>query len=61
MIGGSALARSLRRDEAAPPQIVAVTHKGRRYDFPLCDLKVLDPRSPSYDLVQAYVAWFANR
>jgi hypothetical protein len=41
--------------------IVEVTHKRRRYDFPLCDLKVLDPCSPSYDLVQAYVVWFANR
>jgi hypothetical protein len=41
--------------------VVAVTHKGGRYHFPLCDLKVLDQRSPNYDLVQAYVVWFANR
>jgi len=41
--------------------VVAVTHKGRRYHFLLCDLKVLAQRSPNYDLVQAYVVWSANR
>lgn len=41
--------------------IVAGTHQRRRYDFPLCDLQVLDQRSPNYELVKAYVVWFANR
>jgi hypothetical protein len=41
--------------------IVQATHKGRRLEFPLCDLKVVDPRSPNHDPVQLYVVWFANR
>jgi hypothetical protein len=41
--------------------IVACTHQRRRYDYPLCDLQVLDHRSPNHDPVQIYVVWFANR
>jgi hypothetical protein len=30
------------------------------YEFPLCDLAVLDESSPNHDLVQEYRVWFAN-
>lgn len=32
-----------------------------RYDHPLCDLEVLDKKSPNYQNVMDYVVWFANR
>jgi len=41
--------------------LVRVTHQRQTYHFPLCDLKVIDHRSPNHDAVQAYVVWFANR
>jgi len=33
----------------------------RRYDFPLCDLKVSDQASPTYQLIDDYRTWHANR
>jgi hypothetical protein len=33
----------------------------RQYDFPLCDLKVIDQVSPNYQLVDDYRTWHANR
>jgi hypothetical protein len=33
----------------------------RKYAFPLCDLEVIDKRSPHYQLVHDYRVWFANR
>ncbi|MBI5565365.1 MAG: hypothetical protein HY870_10730 [Chloroflexi bacterium] len=33
----------------------------RRYDFPLCDLKVSDQASSTYQLVDDYRTWHANR
>jgi len=33
----------------------------RQYDFPLCDLEVVDENSPNHKLVLDYAVWFANR
>ncbi len=41
--------------------IVHLRHSRQWYDFPLCDLAVLDTSSPNHDLVQEYRVWFANR
>lgn len=41
--------------------IVAMRVGRRRYDLPLCDLKVADEHSPNYQLVDDYSVWFANR
>ena len=41
--------------------IVHSRHGSRWYNFPLCDLAVLDTSSPNHDLVQEYRVWFANR
>ncbi len=41
--------------------IVHLRRGGQWYDFPLCDLAVLDTSSPNHDLVQEYRVWFANR
>ncbi len=35
--------------------------KGRDYNFPLCDLEVVDKQSPNYQVVDDYAVWFANR
>ena len=31
------------------------------YDFPLCDLEVIDKTSTNYRLIDDYRVWFANR
>ncbi len=34
---------------------------GKRYEFPLCDLEVIDKNSPDYQLIDDYRTWFGNR
>jgi hypothetical protein len=41
--------------------IVRVAYGHRKYDFPLCDLDVIDEGSPNYQIVDDYCVWFANR
>jgi hypothetical protein len=41
--------------------LVHVRAKRGEYDFPLCDLEVVDKRSPNYRVVDDYAVWFANR
>jgi hypothetical protein len=41
--------------------IVRLRMGRRQYDFPLCDLKVIDQASPNYQLVDDYRTWHANR
>ena len=41
--------------------IVYLRHGRRKYAFPLCDLEVVDERSPNHQLVRDYAVWFANR
>ncbi len=42
---------------------ILVRLRARRgeYDFPLCDLEVVDKASPNYQMVDDYAVWFANR
>jgi len=40
--------------------IVRVRAKQQDCDFPLCDLEVVDRRSPNYQAVDDYATWFAN-
>ncbi|MCI0488663.1 MAG: calcium-binding protein [Blastocatellia bacterium] len=41
--------------------IVEVRLGKKRYDFPLCELKVRNRRSANYQMVRDYAVWFANR
>lgn len=41
--------------------LAAVKHAKGRYQIPLCDLEVTDPKSPNYLPVKDYAVWFANR
>jgi hypothetical protein len=41
--------------------IVGLSYWWRSYDHPLCDLIVADTRSPNYDPVEDYMAWFVLR
>ncbi len=42
--------------------IIAEIRLGKsKYAFPLCDLKVIDKKSPDYQLAEDYRIWFANR
>jgi hypothetical protein len=47
--------------EAFHGVIVEVRRQRKRYDFPLCDLEVVDESSPNHQLVRDYRIWFANR
>ncbi|MDR2650111.1 MAG: calcium-binding protein [Clostridiales bacterium] len=41
--------------------VIAEIKKGRKkYSFPLCDLAVVDNKSPNYKLLDDYRTWFAN-
>lgn len=42
--------------------IIVEVRRGReRFDFPLCDLEVIDQISANHRVVKDYVIWFANR
>lgn len=42
--------------------IIAEIRLGRsKYAFPLCELEVIDKKSPDYQLIDDYRVWFANR
>ena len=41
--------------------LVSLRHGYKKYEFPLCDLEVLDKSSPNYQPVKDYAIWFANR
>ena len=41
--------------------IVALRLGRRKYDFPLCELAVIDKQSANTQLIQDYRVWFANR
>ena len=41
--------------------LVRVRARRGEYDFPLCDLEVVDKASPNYQVVDEYAVWFANR
>ena len=41
--------------------IVDLKHGRKRYQFPLCDLEVVDKKSRNYQPVKDYAVWFANR
>ena len=38
-----------------------VQHQRGNYQFPLCDLDVLDHNSPNYQIIVDYRVWYANR
>jgi hypothetical protein len=41
--------------------IVDLRHGRLTCAFPLCDLEVIDERSPNHQPVRDYAVWFANR
>jgi hypothetical protein len=41
--------------------LVLLRHGREKYEFPLCDLEVLDKSSSNYQPVKDYAIWFANR
>ena len=50
-------------DEIVDPQgiLASLRHRSKEYEFPLCDLEVLDKSSSNYQPVKDYAIWFANR
>ena len=41
--------------------IASIRLKGKKYEFPLCDLEVLDKTKDDFQLINDYKIWFANR
>ena len=42
--------------------VLVEIQKGRlKYVFPLCDLEVVELKSPLHEVIRAYAVWFANR
>ena len=41
--------------------IAKITREGEKYEFPLCDLEVVDTKSKNYQLIDDYRIWFGNR
>lgn len=41
--------------------IASIRLNGKKYEFPLCDLEVIDKALTDYQLIEDYSIWFANR
>ena len=41
--------------------IASIKLEGKKYDFPLCDIEVVDKSKADYQLINDYRTWFANR
>ena len=41
--------------------IASIRFNGEKYEFPLCDLEVIDKALPDFQLIDDYKIWFANR
>ncbi|MEN8906234.1 MAG: calcium-binding protein [Clostridiales bacterium] len=41
--------------------VANVTYKRSKYNFPLCDVEVVDKKSKNFGLIYDYSVWFANR
>jgi hypothetical protein len=41
--------------------IASIRLNGKKYEFPLCDLEVIDKTLPDFQLIEDYGIWFANR
>ena len=41
--------------------IAAIMLNGKKYEFPLCNLEVIDKALKDYQLIEDYKTWFANR
>ncbi len=41
--------------------IATIKHEGKKLEFPLCDLEVIDKKSKGYQLINDYCTWFGNR
>ena len=41
--------------------IALILHKWKKYQFPLCDLEVIDKTLTDYQLIDDYCIWFGNR
>jgi hypothetical protein len=59
-IGDVVTVKRMRMVDDTHGVIVAVTEAGNNYDFPLCDLEVVDENATNYQLVEDYGTWFEN-
>jgi hypothetical protein len=41
--------------------IAGIELKGKKLEFPLCDLQVIDKKTANFQLIEDYRTWFANR
>jgi len=41
--------------------IASIRLNGRKFQFPLCDVEVIDKSKPDFQLINDYRIWFANR
>jgi hypothetical protein len=41
--------------------IASIRHNGEKYEFPLCDLEVIDKTRTDFQIIDDYRTWFSNR
>jgi len=60
-IGDKVLIKSLPHIVDMYGIIASIRLNGKRYEFPLCDLEVMDKTKSDFQLINDYRTWFANR
>jgi len=59
--GTNVIISSLSKVDECYGILAAITFNGVKSEFPLCDLEVSDNKSASYQSINDYIVWFANR
>lgn len=59
--GDNVLIKSLPHIVDTYGVIASISLKGKKYEFPLCDLEVNDNTTTDFQLIDDYKIWFANR
>jgi hypothetical protein len=59
--GTNVIISSLSKIDECYGILAVITLKGVKQEFPLCDLEVTDNKSATYQSINDYIVWFANR
>ncbi|MDD2475717.1 MAG: calcium-binding protein [Dysgonamonadaceae bacterium] len=59
--GDKVLVKSLPHIADMYGVIASIRLNGKKYEFPLCDLEVIDKALADFQLVEDYRTWFSNK
>jgi hypothetical protein len=59
--GNKVTIKSILETESIYGVMASIIRNGEKFDFPLCNLTVIDKKKATFQLIRDYSVWFANR